>query len=84
MFNTMKTYLDLIPLMDTYFVARHPGSTKALHLRDPEQASASSSGNTQDALERGAPPAADLYEHNNRRGPVVDVTTACDADAANQ
>ncbi|MHC8945201.1 hypothetical protein ACYX78_11100 [Advenella incenata] len=69
--------------MDTSSVARRPERAKALHLHDPAQASAPSCGNTQDAQDNNAPPVADLYEHHNRREPVVELAIASRADAAN-
>ncbi|GEM_PF-4819409 len=51
MFNTMKTYLDLIPLMDTSSVARHPERAKAQDLPGCMHAPMSLPENAQGATE---------------------------------
>ncbi|WP_193088042.1 hypothetical protein [Advenella sp. FME57] len=58
----MKTYLDLIPLMDTPSVARHPGSTKAPDLPGCTHSPMSLPKNAQSATESHVPQVEGLCE----------------------
>lgn len=62
MLNTMKNYLDLIPLMDVSSVARQAGRTKISDLPDSTRTPMSAPAEAQCATERSSVQEQDLSE----------------------